>query len=349
MQSVETDFSDLQDWLLPRQKELGLAPEERITKHEIASQEYFALRYNDCAEFIIEGNAGRLIFGIRGAENFYKKYYTQAMLEQELSQKYAFSFSAPEFKNSISEFALLSNIYAPEKYDAFRKAADDALIEERENSFAVQCGKTAVEIAKTTLNGNLFNKLKNPGSFMVIGKDSSRIYIPGILAIPEQTLEKPVRVQLLVEETDEQIMPYLEAIKDAVFQMPFTPENAAVIKKCSTLARKIWYIDYAKLKLSGAADVNDRVDTLLVLHGTFEPETEWRAFAKTEATAIYQNAVNAITRENCAETVILLEKLRGITGISRKQTVKDIAEIFFRAGNDTAGVFNALFDAKFSG
>jgi hypothetical protein len=347
IQNLTIDDQELQDWVLSVQNAVGLRTEERITKSSVNSRQGLAVRYDNCAEFVFEGRDMSVNFGLRGAEEFYKKYYTEAILKTELQENCSFPFETQVFKEGIPDSQNLDAIYPPSEYNKLKRVVAGLTVESVNNEFKVNFDKTSMSIPKVNLNFKQLDNFTALRVFLVIGERDARFYLPGKFTLHEKTMDKTIEIQLLLENVyDESIRSaLLEDIKNAAAGLIDQSEDEMykLIEKCSKLSGKPWSLDFLKSKLlDDSAGRIEKIKCISCGMRFFTGKTV-HDFIKERSLEEYSAIIKTFNREDGSGSVFLLKKLLQPADITMEQMIRGVSDRLEREGKTTiAEIFNFM-------
>jgi GTP-binding protein EngB required for normal cell division len=298
MTQIGTDLPGRDDYLIENLKQTGLQKEERPLGSTVEWQDY--LITTETFELLIDNNGMEVNFKTAYVKAFYEKYFTPEMLECELAAQSAFEFKVPVHSiDEFSEFKNLSNVYLPEEYKKqIARPANLLITREEENIFS-----------------SAVNAIFPHWSFIAIDKNEMRFCTAAKVKITERVLDKPVNINLLVEQS------YGIEQKQAIFD------------KCESFLNE--------------KNNTEKVEILLEANKV-PSDSEWKLIAENCANKIYGELISELTKENVEFFAKIAKKLDNIRKLEKDVLLNDVSNKLSSEITDEVELFNFLLKAGFN-
>jgi hypothetical protein len=350
MERVETDFTKLKNFIIDNPKGAGLQAAERLLECDIASREDLFTKIEDNCEFCIDEDGIEVALKTAGASDFYEKYFTPDMLEREFDAKAKFKFDVPTATvKGFGSFKKVSAIYLPEDYKAQFDRPAKLLLKRDGDKISVKRGNTVTMFESGKIITGMVCAINSDWSFVTIDGKEMRYYTAARVTLTERILDKPISLNLLVEQTfgtDEKAK-VIKAIYGECMMAAFTTEHANIIKAVYELTADAdgiaQYID-AKIRVAG--DRAKAVEILLAANGIFASIAEWQTEAERYANEIYSGLIADLTKENAGLTVRTARMLAGLRNMDKTELLNAVAGKFERL--DAVALFNLLTGVGFT-
>ena len=353
MERVETDFSGLNEYLVENNRELGLQKEEHMLGHDIKGQTNICTRAENNLELRINTDGMELSLKSAGAEDFYARYFSPDMLERTLAAKNKFKFNVPAKElDGFGSFKNLSKVHLPEEYEKQIAQPAKLLLRRKNEKIIVKCGSDTSEFEDTRIAESVLSSFCPDWSFIIIDKKNIRSCTAASIKLIERILDKPVSVNLLVEEiieTRETAEP-LKAVFNECLNLDFSTEQANIVKAiCEMLNRVKFAADYIEAKLDADKNKGDRtkqIEILIKTNGVFANISGWQETAAMHADDICNALIQEMTRENLGYTARMINALNDIRKANKDELLFIIADKF--SSLDKVDLFNLLTEAGFN-
>jgi hypothetical protein len=354
MDKVKTDLSGIKDFIIENASKAGLGKEERLLDCAVAAQENVVNKTEDNLELRIDNDGMEVSLKGAGAEAFYTEYFTPDMLERELLAKNKFKFSAgvtPLAVKGFIGFKKLTAVYIPEEYAKQAARPVKLLLTKTQGKISVKRGNTVTEIESGAVISKAASSISDGWAFITIDGKETRSYTAATVTLTEQLLDKPLKINLLVEETLDaaQRQGLLAALFGECMCAKFSAEYCALVKTAQELNESDEYItQYAAAKLKSAGDDTEKGELLNEANKVFAINPEWIEFARKRADEVYDSALNGLTKQNVAYTLSIAKSLDGIRKPESGALFTDVSSRLEKQTKDAVELFNLLTGAGFS-
>lgn len=350
MDKVETDFSGLKSFIIENPKGAGLQQQERLLECVIFDREDLFTKIEDNFEVKIDEDGMEVAFRTAGATDFYEKYFTADMIEREFDAKKKFEFNIPTISvKGFENFKNLSTVYLPEEYNAQLMRPVKFVLTKENGKIAVRRGGISTVFENSKTIESVTTTVFPDWSFITIDAKEMRYYMAARVTLTERVLDKPLSLNLLVEQVfmAEQRAKVLKAIFGECMVSNFSTETANIVKAICELTGESKYIaQYTVSKINACKSLPEKAEVLLAINGIFSNFDEWQALSTEYANEIFNSLIDDMTKENIALFTKTARTLGSIRSFDKDELLLRMVEKFGKFGK--IELFNIIIDAGFS-
>jgi hypothetical protein len=352
MDSVETDYSGLKDFIIENPKDAGLQSQERLLECDQTGIEYLITKVDDNCELKLDEDGAEIAFKIAGAQDFYERYYSTEWLEKEFDAKDKFKFKTIDTikAKGFDGFKNLSKVHLPEDYQRHFDHSTKFRITKDGGKVSIMRGGVTTELQGGKVLLSAAKSIFPDWSFIAIDSKEMRYYTAARATLTERVLDKPLSLNLLIEQvfTAEQKAAVVKAIYDECMAAEYSTEYANMVRAVFELfGDNSFAIDYARVKINAGKSKAEQAELLLVFNGISASVEDWQATATECANAIYNGLVASMTKENIKTVVQTARTLDSLRKADKGELLQAILEKFGML-SDTVELFNIITAAGYS-
>jgi len=350
MDKVETDFSGLKSFIIENPKGAGLQQQERLLECVIAEREDLFTKIEDNFEVKIDKDGMEVAFRTAGATDFYEKYFTPDMVEREFDAKKKFEFNIPAISvKGFEKFKNLSTVYLPEEYNAQLMRPVKFVLTKENGKIAVRRGGISTVFENSKTIESVATTVFPDWSFITIDAKEMRYYTAARVTLTERVLDKPLSLNLLVEQVFgiEEKTRILKAIFGECMVSTFSTEYTNIVKAiCELTGENKFIAQYTESKINDCKSLSEKAEVLLAINGIFSNFDEWQPLSTDYANEIFNSLIDDMTKENIALFTKTARTLGSIRSFDKDELLLRVVEKFGKFGK--IELFNIIIDAGFS-
>lgn len=348
------DISGLKDFIEANKLKFGLKTEEWVIDVETPEgRQEMQDDKNEGTKVSMDKNGVVFSFKTSDEKAYFDEWYSSAVIEKYLlaTEEYKFVYNRENVMHiTTTPFSELNNavgIYIP--HDVTKQA-------NRPCKIFIDRGRLSIErkdnVLKTDndFSERLLEEIGPNVEFALLDASALHYYSALNVEIPCNQLNDTLKIQLLTENVLKEKR-YKKLVDDIFWhylQRQFNEDVAKVVLfTVVTLNDSLYFDIMIEKSFEDAKKVDEKIETLLKLHGAFSKNSKWQGHFVSKAQKLFEESVSEIKTDNTNSKSKVLDPLRKALGMNDFDYVSKFASKIVKT-EDKDIVYEALLSAGFA-